>query len=107
MASFNATFFPIFNSERRGRIVDVPVGRGAQGSAELTTSGTAQTVQRASVDWVMPSDGFVYVHCDGDVRVAVGETAAVGASPIGHFVPSGLAYVVSVAAGETISVIDA
>jgi hypothetical protein len=106
MATFYATFFPIGNYSAHGRDHTIGTGKGALGLTALTTSGSAQTVQRASASWTAPSDGFVVVYCDGNVRVAAGETAAVGASPVGHFVPGTQLYPLSITAGESLSVID-
>jgi hypothetical protein len=106
MATFYATFMTVQNRSARGQEHTIGSGKGAIGPVALTTSGTAQVLQRASANWVMPSHGVVVVYCDGNVRVAAGETAAVGASPVGHFVPGGQLYPISVTAGETLSVID-
>lgn len=107
MATFRATFMHVQNRALSGQALDVPRGAGAQGCTALTTSASAQTPQRGGADWTMPGDGYVAIHCDGAVYVAEGETAATGASPVGHFVPASETWVISVAAGSTLSVIDA
>lgn len=107
MATLNASFIQVLNRSMAGSVLAVPQGANAQGPTALTTSGTAQTVQRGGADWTMPSDGYVAIYCDGAVRVAEGETAASGASPVGHYVPASTLYTISVRSGSTLSVIDA
>lgn len=108
MATFNATFSRIYNRVGlAGAEHTVPLGRNAQGCSPLATSGSVQTVQRGGAAWTMPADGVVTCHCDGVVRVAVGEDPANGSSPVGHRIPAGVMYSLSVAAGEDIRVIDA
>lgn len=107
MPTFHATFHYVENRNMTGKVMAVVRGRGAIGTTALTTSGTAQTAQRGGSDWQAPSDGYVTLHCDGAVRVGFGETAQTGASPVGLLVPAGMTINGSIAAGETLSVIDA
>lgn len=107
MASFNATFFTVQNGAISGGTMPAPQGNGAVGTATLSTSATAQTAQRGGTDWAAPADGFVRVHSDGAVRIGVGETAATGASPVGHYLATNAEADLSIAAGQTLSVIDA
>lgn len=107
MATFNATFFPVQNRTPRGSEVPVAAGKGAIGTTALTTSGTAQALQRGGEAWTAPADGYLSCLCDGAVRVAVGETAATGASPVGHYVGAAQVWSMSIAAGQAVSVIDA
>lgn len=107
MATFNATFFAVQNRSSRGGEVQVGTGKGALGTTALTTSGTAQAVERGGSAWSAPADGYVVAFCDGAVRLASGETAATGTSPVGHYVPASQWYAISVVSGDGLSVIDA
>jgi len=107
MATFYGTFINVVNMTARGGELPVGAGKGALGLADLTTSGTAATAQRGGSDWTAPSAGYLVCFADGDVRVATGETAAAGASGVGHFVPASTVYAISIAAGDSVSVIDA
>jgi len=106
MASFNGCFYTVQNTSARGGEHSVPNGKGALGFATLTTSTSATTVQRGGVAFVAPADGFIWVHCDGAVFVACGETAERGASPVGVALFAGQPVPISIREGQSISVID-
>ncbi|MEC9433877.1 MAG: hypothetical protein VYD87_13320 [Pseudomonadota bacterium] len=107
MGALNGTFFQTQNSSLRGNEFAIPAGKGAIGFAEFTTSDTAGTVQRGGAEWSAPSDGYVLVYGDVAHRVAAGETAATGASPVGHYVPASQYLPISIRAGQTLSAIEA
>lgn len=107
MANFQATFYHVQNRDLRGTSQPVPAGRGAIGTETLSTSASAQPVQRGGSAWSAPGDGYVRVRCDGAVRVAVGETAATGASPVGHYVAAEESVDLSIREGQGLSVINA
>ena len=107
MANFNGHFCAIQNQSARGGEHAIGSGRGTLGFATLSTSTTAATVQRAAANFVAPANGYIVCVADGPVRVATGETAARGASAVGHYVPADQLYSIAIAQGETISVIDA
>lgn len=108
MATFRATFSTVENrAGSSGSTMPVMKGAGAVGTTALTTSASAQTVQRGGGDWTAPTDGYVTAYCDGFVRMAVDGTAATGASPAGHLVTSAGPVSVSIESGQALSVIDA
>ncbi|NBD95096.1 MAG: hypothetical protein GVY11_01280, partial [Gammaproteobacteria bacterium] len=65
MATFNATFVRRLSQSNLGAHVEIPAGNGAVGPAALTTSGTAQRLQRGGSDWTADGEGFLVMTCDG------------------------------------------
>jgi len=107
MGTFRGTFVRVQDRSTNGAQIGTPEGKGALGTADLTTSASAQTVQRGGGNFAAPADGYFQAACDTAVRVAAGEDAARGASPVGLLISGGQEGYIFVREGDTVSVIDA
>lgn len=106
--AFNATFVKAPPISPQGFQMPVVGGPDAQGCTALTPSASPQTLQRGGANWEMPDDGYLLVFPGEACRVAVGEAAATGASPVGHYVDTTVNdKPIAVSRGATISVIQA
>lgn len=105
MAVFRATFTPVSGTRSFGQGLPAPLGTGATGLTELTTSGTSQNVQSGGADFEAPAIGIVSLRATGDVWVSFGAapTAAVEAD---WFIASGTDRDFVVLEDDKIAVID-
>lgn len=103
MSTVKGCFGQVQNSALAGGTMPLFHGASLVGLDDLTSSGSAQTMQRGGSNWAAPGDGYVMISSDGAVRVRVSDIAAAGE---GYPISAGGDVFLSVSAGDVISVID-